>query len=431
MTRTMRGSPPSRAISNTPTPPRMAPGSAPGALRPPPPRFRRKLLVVMLLAGLVPLVLLGLLAQGALERVLSVSVAPVEGVLDGVSADLERRGVPQDALNEARLNLAQAELARRALVRRVPAFIAALVLVSGAVLALSAVLLGRALTRPVATLTEGMWAYARGDLTVRLAAPEAPRDELQFLLGQFNRMGQELLAQRERLKSAEQIAAWQDVARALAHELKNPLTAMKLSLARLSRTDASMPTDSTRIAEAVALLQEEVDLLMRMTQSFSTFARLPAPRFQDVALRPLLAEVCTLYAGTSPVPVELALGPDASLRADPDGLRRLFGNLVKNATEASPTGAPPVRVALEALDGGTVRVTVTDGGSGVPAVLEGPALTRGLFSTKPEGSGLGLPIAQKIVHEHGGTLRLEPASGGGTLARVDLPLVPPSAPATA
>jgi nitrogen fixation/metabolism regulation signal transduction histidine kinase len=391
---------------------------------PPPPRFRRRLRVVMLVAGLVPLVLLGALAQGALERVLSVSVAPVEAVLDGVSSDLERRGLPNAALDEARLNLAQAELARRALVRRVPAFIAVLVLVSGAVLAVAAVLLGRALTRPVSTLTEGMWAYARGELGVRLPVTEPPRDELQFLLGQFNRMGQELLAQRERLKAAEQIAAWQDVARALAHELKNPLTAMKLSLARLSRADARTPTDSTRITEAVALLQEEVELLMRMTQSFSTFARLPAPRFQDVALRPLLAEVCALYAGTSPVPVELEPGPDAQLRADPDGLRRLFGNLVKNATEASPAGAPPVRVAVEALDGAGFRVTVRDGGPGVPAVLEGPALTRGLFSTKPEGSGLGLPIAQKIVHEHGGTLRLEPVPGGGTLARVDLPLTP-------
>ncbi|MFP2928543.1 sensor histidine kinase [Pyxidicoccus sp. 3LG] len=409
--RIMRGPPVSLAASDSP----------------PPPRFRRKLLAVMLLAGLVPLVLMGVLAQESLERVLSVSVAPVEGVLDQVSADLERRGLPQDALNEARLNLAQAELARRALVRRVPAFITGLVVISGVVLGAAAVLLGRALTRPVATLTEGMWAYARGDLSMRLAAPEHPRDELQFLLGQFNRMGQELLVQRERLKSAEQIAAWQDVARALAHELKNPLTAMKLSLARLSRTDASMPTDTTRITEAVALLQEEVDLLMRMTQSFSTFARLPAPRFQDVALRPLLAEVCALYAGTSPVPVELVPGPEPSLRADPDGLRRLFGNLVKNATEASPAGAPPVRVALEPIPDGAVRVTVTDGGSGIPTVLEGPALTRGLFSTKPEGSGLGLPIAAKVVHEHGGTLRLEPAPGGGTLARVDLPLTPPAA----
>lgn len=391
----------------------------------PPSRFRRRLLAVMLLAGLVPLVLLGALAQSALQRLLSVSVAPVEQVLDEVSAELERRGLPQVPLDEARLNLAQAELARAALVRRVPLFIAALVGVAAAVLALSALMLGRALTRPVATLTQGMWAYARGDLSVQLPAPEPPRDELQFLIAQFNRMGRELLAQRDRLKAVEQVAAWQDVARALAHELKNPLTAMKLSLARLSRPDG--PPDAARVAECVALLHEEVDLLMRMTQSFSTFARLPAPRFQSVALRPLLAEVCALYGGTSPVPVELAPGdgPEPSLHADPDGLRRLFGNLVKNATEASPAGASPVRVAVEPRDG-AVRVTVRDGGGGVPEVLEGAALTRGLFSTKPGGSGLGLPIAQKITHEHGGTLRLEPAPSGGTLALVDLPLTPPS-----
>lgn len=409
------------------------PATEPGPGRPPL-RFRRRLLAVMLVTGLVPLVLLAVLAQDALERVLSVSIAPVERVLEDVSSELERRGVPPDTLNEARLNLAQAELARQALVRRVPAFIAVLVLVAAAVLAGAAVLLGRALTRPIVTLTEGMWAYARGDLSVRLPASEPPRDELQFLLARFNRMGQELLAQRERLKTAEQIAAWQDVARALAHELKNPLTAMKLSLARLSRTDASAPPDPTRIAEAVALLQEEVDLLMRMTQSFSTFARLPAPRFQPVALRPLLAEVCALYQGTSPVPVELAPASggmdDAALalRADPDGLRRLFGNLVKNATEASPPGASPVRVAIEAPEAAAVRVTIRDGGPGVSSVLEGPALTRGLFSTKPGGSGLGLPISQKITHEHGGTLRLEPVPGGGTLATVVLPLEPPASP---
>lgn len=389
----------------------------------PPSRFRRRLLAVMLLAGLVPLVLLGALAQSALERLLSVSVAPVERVLDEVSAELERRGLPQAPLDEARLNLAQAELARGALVRRVPLFIAALVGVAAGVLALSAFLLGRALTRPVSTLTQGMWAYSRGDLSVQLPAPEPPRDELQFLIAQFNRMGRELLAQRDRLKAAEQVAAWQDIARALAHELKNPLTAMKLSLARLSRPEG--PPDAARLAECVALLHEEIELLMRMTQSFSTFARLPAPRFQPVALRPLLAEVCTLYGGTSPVPVELAPGDGPELHADPDGLRRLFGNLVKNAAEASPAGASPVRVSVEPRDG-AVRVTVRDGGSGVPGVLEGAALTRGLFSTKPGGSGLGLPIAQKITHEHGGTLRLEPAPGGGTLALVDLPLTPPS-----
>ncbi|XXF79274.1 ATP-binding protein [Myxococcaceae bacterium GXIMD 01537] len=391
---------------------------------PPPARFRRRLLAVTLAAGLVPLLLLGVLAHHALERLLSVSVAPVEAVLDEVSAQLERQGLPRAPLDEARLNLAQAELARAALVRRVPVFIAVLVCVAAAVLTAAALVLGRAVTRPVSTLSRGMWAYARGELGVQLPTPEPPRDELEYLLTHFNRMGRELLAQRERLKAAEQVAAWQDVARALAHELKNPLTAMKLSLARLSRTEG--PPDAARVAECVALLQEEVDLLMRMTQSFSTFARLPAPRFQPVALRPLLAEVCTLYSGSSPVPVELTQGDGAepSLAADPDGLRRLFGNLVKNAAEASPAGAPPVRVSLEAL-GARVRVTVRDGGGGIPGTLEGADLTRGLFSTKPGGSGLGLPIAQKIAHEHGGALRLEPAPGGGTLALVDLPLAPP------
>ncbi len=379
----------------------------------------------MMAAGLVPLVLMGLLAQRALERLLSVSVAPVEHVLDDVSSELERRGISQAPLDEARLNLAQAELARGALVLRVPLFITALVLISAAVLALAAVLLGRALSRPVTTLTQGMATYARGDLSVRLPAPEAPRDEFEFLFTGFNRMGEELLAQRERLKAAEQIAAWQEIARALAHELKNPLTAMKLSLARLSRTDTASPPDPARISEAVALLQEEVELLMRMTQSFSAFARLPAPRFQPVTLRALLAEVCSLYQGTSPVPVELTSGEEITLQADPDGLRRMFGNLVKNATEASAPGAAPVRIAVEPRPS-ALRVIIRDEGTGISTVLEGAALTRGLFSTKPGGSGLGLPIAQKIAHEHGGTLRLEPAPGGGTLAFVDLPLELPT-----
>lgn len=388
----------------------------------PPSRFRRRLLAVMLLTGLVPLVLLGLFTWQAFQQLLSVSFAPVEQVLDDTSAELARQGISPAALDEARLGLAQAELARQALLRRTPLLLGLLLLGAAAALTLATVLLGRTLTRPVATLTRGMWAYARGDFSVQLPAPESPRDELQFLLARFNHMGRELTAQRERLKSAEQIAAWQDVARALAHELKNPLTAMKLALARLSRPDA--PPDAARLAEAVSLLQEEVERLMRMTRSFSDFARLPAPRFQPVALRPLLAEVCALYQDTSPVPLELLPGPEPTLSADPDGLRRLFGNLLKNATEASPPGAAPVRLSLERLDT-SVRVTLRDSGSGIPTVLEGPALTRGLFSTKPGGSGLGLPIAQKIVHEHGGSLRLEPAPGGGTLALVELPLSPP------
>ncbi|MBF5045174.1 HAMP domain-containing protein [Aggregicoccus sp. 17bor-14] len=383
----------------------------------PPRAFRRRLLTVMLITGLVPLLVLGWVGQQALSDLLSISVAPVEGVLERVSADLAREGRSTQEIREARLHLAQAELARRALVARVPLWAGAVVLTAALALATAALVLGRALTRPVETLTRGMEAFSRGDLAHALPAPTKPRDELDFLLLQFNQMGEELRLQRERLTAAVQVAAWQDVARALAHELKNPLTAMRLSLARLARPEAPLPPAQ---AEALTLLQDEVELLLRMTQSFSTFARLPAPRFAPVSLRPLLEDVCRLYREQGPVAVELTPGPDAQLQADADGLRRLFGNLVKNAAEATPTGAAPVRVSFEP-DGVRVRVKVEDAGPGVPGILEGAALTRGLFSTKPGGSGLGLPIAQKIAQEHGATLRLLPREGGGTVALVELP----------
>ena len=114
-----------------------------------------------------------------------------------------------------------------------------MVLAAALALTAAALLLGRALTRPVERLARGMGAFARGDLTHALSAPATPRDELDYLLLQFNRMGEELRLQRARLTEAVQVAAWQDVARALAHELKNPLTAMRLSLSRLARPEAS------------------------------------------------------------------------------------------------------------------------------------------------------------------------------------------------
>jgi two-component system, NtrC family, nitrogen regulation sensor histidine kinase NtrY len=386
------------------------------AMSPPPRRFRRRLLAVMLVTGLVPLLVLGWVGQRALSQLLSVSVAPVERVL-------ERVAVQDREVREAQLHLAQAELARRSLVRRLPLWVGGVVVATALALVAAALLLGRALTRPVETLAQGMAAFSRGDLAHALPAPAAPRDELDFLLLQFNRMGEELRLQRARLTEAVQVAAWQDVARALAHELKNPLTAMRLSLTRLARPEAPLPPAQ---AEALALLQDEVELLLRMTQSFSTFARLPAPRFEPVALRPLLEDVCRLYGAQRSVRVELEPGPDARLQGDADGLRRLFGNLLKNAVEATPEGGPAVRVRV-APGPERVQVRIENGGPGVPGLLEGANLARGLFSTKPGGSGLGLPIALKITQEHGGTLRLGPRDGGGTLALVELPVLGPSA----
>ncbi len=420
------------------TPPPAAPLRAPR-------RFRRRLVAVLLAAGLVPVAATSVVLHDALDRLLSVSLAPIESLLE--RADATAGGRLDDAHADAifagdiragRLHLAQAELARRSLAQRAPRLFAGAMALSAALLVMAALAIARALVKPLDDLAVGMLRYQRGDLAHQI--PErggAAPDELTLLARQFNRMGAELAAQRERLGVTEKLAAWQEVARSLAHELKNPLTAMTMALGRLGRRlrpgdGSASATDGGAEAavweESCALLREEIDVLTRMTASFAAFARLPAPAPRAIELRALVAEVCALYGvGAAPVGVDLDRGgPDAApveLTGDPDQLRRAFGNLIKNALEASPPGGGAVRVVVDAMPAvGRARVTISDDGAGIGAPLEGAALTRSLGSAKAGGSGLGLPISHKIIHDHGGSLRLSPRPGRGTDAVIELPL---------
>jgi two-component system, NtrC family, nitrogen regulation sensor histidine kinase NtrY len=373
----------------------------------------------MLGAGLVPLLVWGAASWTLLDRVLSLSLAPLEEVLDRVDEELARAGrAPLAAeLAETRLHIGQTELARRSLRRLAPWGFFAVASLSAALLGAAALLLGRALSRRLERLTASIDAYAHGDLSARVPEREPPGDELDQVIGQFNRMGAELEAQRRRLEVSEALAAWQEVARTMAHDLKNPLTAMRLSLARMTR-GGDLPAE--RAGELVDVLGRELDVLVRMTESFSEFAKLPPPVPRPLDLRKLLDEVCALYEKSGPVPVVLAPGDAVDTRADADQLRRAFGNLVKNALEASRAGDGPIRVELAAQPDG-VLVSIVDDGAGIREPLDGRRLVRSLGTTKPGGSGLGLPAAAKIVHEHGGTLSLEPVGGRGTRALVRLP----------
>ena len=366
----------------------------------------------MLAAGLLPLIGGGLLAGFGLSRMLSLSLGRLDPLLERAQAAAPDPALSRD-LAQARVDLLQAELARRSLARLAPWGLLAAVAVSATLLAAAAVAIGRSLSRPVERLAKGMLQVAGGDLSVRVAE-EGGEDELRLLVRQFNRMTAELQAQRERLQLTEELAAWQNVARGLAHELKNPLTAMRMAVARVARLG------SPPAAESAQLLGEQIDVLLRMTESFSQFAKLPAPRKVPVDLAELLQETSTLYSGAAPVPVECVADP-LRLDGDPDQLRRAFGNLIKNALEASHPGDGPVEIEARA-HAGKARVLVRDRGTGIPARLDGAQLLRSLGTSKPQGSGLGLPIAQKIVHEHGGTLVLEPREGRGAQAVVELPL---------
>jgi two-component system nitrogen regulation sensor histidine kinase NtrY len=385
----------------------------------PPRRFRWRVLVVLLAAAVAPLAGWGWAARSLFAGALQVA-PPLQPLLARSADALERRageGALVEELHGAELQLAQAELARRRLLDRVPRDFLVALLATVALVGAAAWLLGRRLSRPVEALADGMARYARGELDHEVPVPAAG-DELAFLARAFNGMGRELAAQRARLQISEQLAAWRDVARTMAHDLKNPLTAMRMAVARLARPDRA----ESAAAEAVSLLQQELDVLIRMTQSFSDFARLPAPQRCPVDLVALLEEVAALYRDQAPsgsLPVTTP-GP-ATVVGDEDQLRRAFGNLIKNAIEACAAGDGRVAIAVRALPG-AIEVVVRDGGAGIAGPIEGADLVRGLGSAKAAGRrGLGLPIAQKIVHDHGGRLRLAPGVPRGTEAVVVLP----------
>jgi two-component system, NtrC family, nitrogen regulation sensor histidine kinase NtrY len=376
-------------------------------------RFRRRLVAVMLLAGLVPMLLWAIASWVLVDRGLGLSLEPLEEVLDRTDerlAKVDPDSPVQGELDDARLQLAKVELGRRSLRRLAPWGFAAAVAVTGALLVAAAFVLARATSGRVERLTESVAHYARGELGHR--TPERPvvKDEIDVLVRQFNEMGAKLEAQQRRLATTEALAAWQQVARTLAHDLKNPLTAMRLSVARLGRS-----------GELVDALQAEIDVLLRMTESFASFAKLPAPVMKPVELRALLEDVIAIYGEGGEVAIELAGGPRVEVRGDADQLRRALGNLIKNAVEASPAGGAPVQIAV-AADGGDAVITIADHGSGVAEPIEGRRLLSTLGTTKPTGSGLGLPIAAKIVHEHAGSLRLEPVEPTGARAVLRLPL---------
>src|SRR5205085_2106965 len=214
-------------------------------------RFRTRLLAVMLAAALLPLAGGGLVVGFGLSRMLSLSLGRLDPLMERAQISVRDPALSRE-LSQARVDLLQAELARRSLARLAPWALLAAGGISAALLVAAAVALGRTLSRPVEQLAQGMLQVAAGDLSVRVPE-ERGEDELKLLVRQFNRMTAELQAQRARLQLTEELAAWQAVARGLAHELKNPLTAMRMAVARVARLEAPPA------AEAAQLLGDEID----------------------------------------------------------------------------------------------------------------------------------------------------------------------------
>jgi signal transduction histidine kinase len=280
------------------------------------------------------------------------------------------------------------------------------------------------ITKPVEELAEGAREVASGRWDTRIDVHG--RDEIGQLAKAFNAMTQTLAAQKERLVQTERVAAWRELARRLAHELRNPLFPMQITIENLQK---SRKLDAKQFLEvfneSTATLKAELANLNTIVGRFSDFSKMPAPQFVRVSVNEALRNAVRLFepqfneVGKPTITPELFLIeslPD--IDADPDLLHRAFQNLVLNALDAMPAGGTLTLRTSE--QDGHVRIEVADTGKGLTPE-ECSRLFTPYYTTKLQGTGLGLAIVQSVVSDHHGTISVTSDEGRGTAFRIDLP----------
>jgi signal transduction histidine kinase len=359
------------------------------------------------------------------------------------TADSERfHAIPLKGANGALLGVLLVGSSRHSLIE-LQRHIGAFALIVGGIGILLAILLSgwvaTRVTQPIERLAEAAREVATGNWDAHVAVTS--RDEIGQLAESFNSMTHQLVEQRDRAVQAERVAAWRELARRLAHELKNPLFPLQITVENLLRSRNSAEFDEV-FRESTATLLAELGNLKAIVGRFSDFSKLPQPQLQPVNVNEIIRQVLKLHeaqlrvarvsdpeqghgsetrATQDPPRVAIAFELDDSLApvdADPDLLHRALSNLVLNALDAMPEGGT-ITVRTSATPE-HVRIEVSDTGSGLTRE-ECERLFTPYYTTKRHGTGLGLAIVQSVVSDHGGSIAVDSTPGKGTTFRIDLP----------
>ena len=283
---------------------------------------------------------------------------------------------------------------------------AGMVVVLGAVVVFAGVRLAghlsRQLSRPIDELV-GWTRLIRRRMPLPAGPPSQGAPEFEALRQALRELATALDQARDKELEAERLRAFREVARRVAHEIKNPLTAMRIAVDQVRRSGA-------QTAVAVDVLSAETDRLDRLAKEFAEFGRLPEGPKSEVDMVDLLVDL-----GKSAVPPEVAVtvranGAPCTILGQYDPLRRAFANLLRNAAEAMG-GRGPIDVEV-ARDGQGLVVTIADHGPGIPEELR-PRVFEPYFTTKQDGTGLGLALVRQTIESHNGTIRVSETTGGG------------------
>ncbi len=310
-----------------------------------------------------------------------------------------------------------------AVLRKLTYTSAGLALAALAAVVLIGLLVARRTARDLDLLVEGSLAASRGDLDHRV--PVRSKDEVGAVAAAFNFMMEDLRTSKERLVIAERIAAWQEIARRLAHEIKNPLTPIQMAMDTLRKTwKKQHPKFDEILEESTATVLEEADRLKHIVTEFSDFARMPKPNFGRVDLNDVVRSAVSLYQGAVPVEAKL-FDKLPELDADKGQMTQVVLNLVENARDAIGQRADGhIAVSTKLGDAGDrAMFIVEDNGPGVPSDLKDKVFAP-YFTTKHAkgGTGLGLAIVHRIISDHGGRIAVHDVRGGGARFTIELPM---------
>jgi nitrogen fixation/metabolism regulation signal transduction histidine kinase len=321
-------------------------------------------------------------------------------------------------LIEGRQNLATLQLLRRSLE---DSFFYPFIIIYAACLVFAlalAMVMAQRLADPVRRLARGAGEVAAGDWNYRLDIKAG--GETGRLVDAFNEMVSRLESQRRRLSDMEKMATWREMARHLAHEIKNPLLPIRLTVEELrDMYEGDDPRFRQMLEESTRVVSDELDSLHKLVKEFSSFAKMPDMTPVPGSLERLARDVAQLYPQVA-VTID-ADGAPPEFPFDPDQMRRVIVNLFDNATSV---GASCVVISLAQAEGEAV-LTFTDDGPGIaPEHLD--RIFEPYFTTRREGTGLGLAMTKKVVLVHGGSIAASSREGEGVTFEIRLPLSGPA-----